>query len=161
MGYFLIAAVVVLADQLSKWWIVHSFRLYEVREVIPGLVNLVYVTNPGAAFSLLAEADTPWRHTFFLVVGLVAIAGLTAGYFVLRRQHRWYGPACALIAGGAVGNLVDRIRLGAVVDFLDVYLMNWHWPAFNVADSAICVGAGLFIVVSILESRKTTRRNVV
>jgi len=154
VGYFFLATLVIIADQLSKWWILSSFRLYESREIIPGFFNLVYVTNTGAAFSLLADVDSPWRHYFFLVVGLVAIIGLTAGYFILRRQHRWYGPAFALIAGGAAGNLIDRVRLGGVVDFFDVYAKGYHWPAFNIADSAICVGAGLFIVVSIFESRK-------
>ena len=156
--YFAIAAFVIIADQLSKLWVLNEFHLYESREIIPGFFNLVYVTNTGAAFSLLADVDSPWRHYFFLGIGLAAIAGLTVGYFVLRREHSWYGPAFACIAGGAAGNLVDRVRLGAVVDFLDVYIGQYHWPAFNVADSAICIGAGIFIVISLLESKKSIKR---
>ncbi|SHO45558.1 signal peptidase II [Desulfopila aestuarii] len=158
MGYFLLVIVVIVADQLSKWWILSSFRLYESREIIPGFFNLVYVTNTGAAFSMFADVDSPWRHYFFVGVGIVAIVGLTAGYFIMRRENRWYGPAFACIAGGAAGNLIDRVRLGAVVDFFDVYIQDYHWPAFNVADSAICVGAGIFIVLSILDRPKNSTK---
>ena len=160
MSYFFLAAVVILLDQLSKLWVLHSFQLYESREVIPGFFNLVYVTNTGAAFSMLADVQSPWRHYFFLGIGGAAVIGLTAGYFVLRKEHRWYGPAFACIAGGAVGNLIDRVRLGAVVDFLDVYAGEYHWPAFNIADSAICLGAFIFIVISIVETKKSTKRKV-
>lgn len=160
VAYFVLATLIIVADQLSKLWVLQSFLLYESREVIPGFFNLVYVTNSGAAFSLLADVDSPWRHYFFLGTGLAAVIGLTAGYFVLRREHRWYGPAFACIAGGAAGNLIDRVRLGAVVDFLDVYIGKYHWPAFNIADSAICIGAGIFIVVSLFESNKSKKRKV-
>lgn len=159
MGYLFIALFVVVADQLTKLWVLHSFHLYEAREIIPGFFNLVYVTNTGAAFSMLADVSSPWRHYFFLGVGTAAIIGLTAGSFIMRREHRWYVPAFACIAGGAVGNLIDRVRLGAVVDFLDVYIGEHHWPAFNVADSAICVGAALFIVISLIEQKKNTKGN--
>jgi signal peptidase II len=79
---------------------------------------------------------------------------------MLRKENHWYGPAFACIAGGALGNLIDRVRHGAVVDFLDVYVGKYHWPAFNVADSAICLGAFIFIVISIVESKKSTKRKV-
>ena len=152
----MIAVIVFIADQYTKYLIVNSFHLYESREVIPGFFNLVYVTNTAAAFSMFADVDSPWRHYFFLGIGTVAIVGLTIGYFVVRKEHRWYGPAFALVAGGACGNLIDRVRLGSVVDFLDVYVGKYHWPAFNVADSAICVGAAIFIAISIFESKKGT-----
>jgi signal peptidase II len=158
--YFVIAIFVILADQLSKLLVLDSFQLYESREIIPGFFNLVYVTNTGAAFSMLADVDSPWRHYFFLGIGLAAIVGLTVGYFMLRREHRWYGPAFACIAGGAAGNLIDRVRLGAVVDFLDIYVGKYHWPAFNIADSAICLGATIFIVISLFESKNSNKRKV-
>ncbi len=154
MIYYIIVLVVIACDQLTKIWILHAFQLYEVKEVIPGLFNLVYVTNSGAAFSMLAGVNSPWRHYFFLAVGLVACIGLTVAYYRFRKGHGGYGIALALIAGGALGNLIDRLRYGSVVDFLDFYLGEHHWPAFNVADSAICVGAVLFLVVNILEERK-------
>jgi len=160
VGYFLLAIAVVAADQLRKWLVLSTFHLYESREIIPGFFNLVYVTNTGAAFSMLADVASPWRHYFFLGVGMAAIIGLTAGYFVLREEHRWYGPAFACIAGGAAGNLIDRLRLGAVVDFLDVYIGDYHWPAFNIADSAICVGAAIFILVSLQEIKMQKKRKV-
>jgi signal peptidase II len=156
--YFLIVFSILAADQLSKYWVVSSFQMFETREVIPGLFNLVYVTNPGAAFSMLADVDSPWRHYFFLGVGTLAIIGLTVGYFLYGREHRLYLPAFSLITGGAAGNLIDRVYRGEVVDFLDVHVGDLHWPAFNVADSAICVGAGIFILVSLLESKKEKER---
>ena len=154
MIYLIVAAVTVIADQLTKAWVLNSFQLYESRAVIPDFFNLVYVTNTGAAFSILADVDSVWKHYFFLGIGGVAVTGLTIAWFRMRKESILYGVALALICGGAVGNLIDRIRFGSVVDFLDFHLAGHHWPAFNIADSAICVGAGLFLVVNILESRK-------
>lgn len=160
MGYLILTLAVVLLDQLSKWWIIGSMRLFESREVIPGFFNIVYVTNTGAAFSILADVDSPWRHYFFLGVAAVAVIGLTIAYFAMRRESRWYGLAFGSIAGGAIGNLIDRVRHGAVVDFLDVYIGEYHWPAFNVADSAICIGAVAFLWISIAESKHQPKRKV-
>jgi len=154
MAYFGILAAVICIDQLTKAWVLNSFQLYESRVVIPGLFNLVYVTNKGAAFSVLADVDSPWRHYFFLGIGSVAIVGLTVAWFRMRKENRLYTAALALICGGAGGNLLDRLRFGWVVDFLDFHLRGNHWPAFNIADSAICVGAGLFLIVNIYEVRK-------
>ena len=154
MNFVIFSVAAIFLDQLSKAWILSSFQLYESREVIPGLFNLVYVTNTGAAFSMLADVDSPWKHYFFLGIGGVAIVGLTIGWLKLRKENNLYGVALALIAGGAAGNLIDRMRFGSVVDFLDFYFGSYHWPAFNIADSAICIGAGLFLIVNIYESRK-------
>ncbi len=156
MWYLLIATLVVVLDQLSKAIILANFQLYEVRAVIPGFFNLVYVQNPGAAFSFLAEVDSPWRHYFFVVVSLGAVAGLSWYYFSCRTGigAKKAAFAVGLLAGGAVGNLIDRIRLGVVTDFLDFYYDSWHWPAFNVADSAICVGAGLLVIFNIFFDNK-------
>ncbi len=153
MLYSLILLLVVVADQLTKQWVTSSFRLFESRELVEGLLYFTYVTNTGAAFSLFADVDSPWRHYFFVTVAVVAMIGLTATYIYTRKNHRLYGVALALIAGGAMGNLIDRIRLGAVVDFIDVMIGTYHWPAFNIADSAICVGVGLFLVININEER--------
>ena len=157
MSYYLPLVLAVILDQLTKFWILRSFELYESREIIPGFFNLVYVTNTGAAFSMLAGVDSPWRHYFFLGVGVVACAGLTFAYYRFRAAHRFYSLALGLIAGGALGNLIDRLRYGAVIDFLDFHLGGYHWPAFNVADSAICVGAVLFLIVNIIEEKQKTR----
>lgn len=157
MCYYLIVLLVIATDQLTKLLILQTFQLYEVKEIIPGFFNLVYVTNTGAAFSMLAGVDSPWRHYFFLGIGVVACIGLTIAYYRFRSSHGGYGIALALIAGGALGNLIDRVRLGSVVDFLDFYFGSYHWPAFNVADSAICIGAVLFLIVNVLEERKNSR----
>ncbi len=148
MWYSFVVLVVVILDQLSKAVVIENFRLYEVKAVVPGFFNLVYVKNPGAAFSFLADVDSPWRHYFFIAVSVVALAGLTYYYFRWREEigEKKTALALGLLAGGAVGNLIDRVRLGAVTDFLDVYYGSWHWPAFNVADSAICVGAVLLVI---------------
>ena len=138
-------------DQLTKFLVVSSLSLYEQIEVIPGFFNLVYVTNPGAAFSMLADIDSPWRHYFFVIVGFLALVFLTIYWFQLRQRAPMQGLAIALIAGGALGNLVDRLRTGAVIDFIDLYWRAYHWPAFNIADSAICIGVGLFLVLSFKE----------
>jgi signal peptidase II len=122
--YTLVVLLAVVLDQLTKLWILRSFELYESREIIPGLFNLVYVTNTGAAFSFLADIDSPWRHHFFLGVGLLATIGLTLYYYRLRAVHRGYAIALDLVVGGALGNLIDRLRLGSVVDFL-----TFTWPA--------------------------------
>ncbi len=147
MAYFVIILITVAADQLTKFFVVDLLQLYESREIISGFFNLVYVTNKGAAFSFLADMHSPWRHYFFLGIGSVALVGLTIAYWKLRKIQPLYCWPLALIAGGAVGNLIDRVRFGAVIDFLDFYVGNIHWPAFNVADSAICVGVGLFLLI--------------
>jgi signal peptidase II len=145
----LLVFVVVLADQLTKLWIMNSLPLHGKRIIIPGLFNLVYVTNTGAAFGLLAGEHTVWRQVFFIVVAVVALGAIFFAYRQVKTKGIVFVFAAGLIAGGAIGNLVDRIRFGAVVDFLDFYIKNYHWPAFNVADSAITVGVGLFLAASI------------
>lgn len=152
--YFVIVVLVIVSDQLTKLWIVNNFKLYDVREVIPGFFNIIYVVNTGAAFSMFADVDSPWRHYFFVIIGLVAIVGLSYFTYTLRKEHSLFAIGLGLIAGGAIGNLIDRLYYGHVVDFLDVYVKGYHWPAFNVADSAICVGAVLYLVMTLLQARQ-------
>jgi signal peptidase II len=137
-----LAGVVIALDQLSKAWVLAAFRLGERLE-ITGFFNLVLVFNSGAAFSFLADAGG-WQKWFFVVLALAVSAWLV----VMLRQHvgeRLLALALALVLGGALGNVIDRVRFGAVVDFLDVHAAGWHWPAFNVADSAITVGVALLL----------------
>jgi signal peptidase II len=157
VGYYIAAILAIVLDQLTKFLILESFQLYESREIIPGFFNLVYVTNTGAAFSMLADVDSPWRHYFFLIVGVIACISLTIVYYRIGKSHPLYAVALGLIAGGALGNIIDRLRHGSVVDFLDFHLSGHHWPAFNVADSAICVGAVVFLIINILEEKNKTR----
>jgi signal peptidase II len=151
MPYFIIVTITLLLDQLTKQLIAQRLSLFESIEVIPGFFNLTYVTNRGAAFSILADVDSWWRHPFFILVGVAALSGLTLLYFRMRREAPVQSIGLALIAGGALGNLIDRIRVGAVIDFIDVHWSGYHWPAFNIADSAICIGVGIFLIFSFIE----------
>lgn len=152
--YFIILLVLLGLDQLTKYLIVLNLELYEVRPLIPGMFNLVHVTNKGAAFSMFASVDSPLRHYFFVAVNSAAFIGLTIAAWKMSAQHLLYRLSFAMIAAGAVGNLIDRLRFGAVIDFLDFYVGSFHWPAFNVADSAICVGVALLFVMNVIEMKK-------
>lgn len=156
MAYLGIIIVVLAIDQLTKMAVVSAFSLYEKVVVLPGCFNLTYVTNRGAAFSMLAEIDSPWRHYFFITVSSLAIILLTILWFRVRQKSPVQGWGLALIAGGAIGNLIDRVRFGAVIDFIDLHWRGYHWPAFNIADSAICVGVGIFMILSLTEKEKAT-----
>ena len=149
-----IAALVIIIDQLTKLWIMTNFALYEQQNVIPGLFDLVYVTNTGAAFGFLAGSKNLLRQVFFVGVALVALVVIVYAYGHLKRQGKIFVYALGLIGGGAIGNLIDRLRFGSVVDFLDFYLGSYHWPAFNAADSAITVGVGLFLLGTLLQHLK-------
>lgn len=147
-----LAALVVALDQASKQWVLGSFQLMESLVVTP-FFNLVLVFNSGAAFSFLAGAGG-WQKWFFVVLALVISAWLV----VMLRQHakeKLMPTALALILGGALGNVIDRLRFDAVVDFLDFHLAGWHWPAFNVADSAITVGVVLMLLHQLLLSKES------
>ena len=149
-----IAATVVIVDQLTKLWIMTNFALHEQLHIIPGFFDLVYVTNTGAAFGFLAGSKTWLRQAFFVTVSIAALVVMVFAYGHLRKQARIFVYALGLIAGGAVGNFIDRLRFGAVVDFLDFYLGSYHWPAFNAADSAITVGVALFLLGTLLQHMK-------
>ena len=155
-----IAALVVIIDQLTKLWIMTNLGLHEQQNVISGFFNLVYVTNTGAAFGFLAGSKSWLRQVFFVGVAVVALGVIVYAYGHLKRQGRIFVYALGLIGGGAIGNLIDRLRFGSVVDFLDFYFGSYHWPAFNAADSAITVGVGLFMLGTLLqhmEEKRTTQ----
>jgi signal peptidase II len=145
------AGLVVLLDQLSKWWVVNTFELHESLPLIPGFFNLTFITNTGAAFGMLAGEQGLGRQVFFGAVALVALVVLYFAFREYRARGQLYIVAIGLVAGGALGNLIDRLRLGYVIDFLDLYYRQYHWPAFNVADSAITIGVALFILASLKE----------
>jgi signal peptidase II len=147
----LLAGLIIVADQLTKWLIMSRFGLYEIKVVVPGFFNLTYLHNTGAAFGLLANANPAWRPYFFIGIALLALVFVFFAFRQYRRRSAVYMFAFAFIAGGAMGNLIDRVRFGSVVDFLDFYVSGYHWPAFNVADSAIVVGVGLFLLASLLD----------
>jgi signal peptidase II len=140
--WFVISALVIVLDQVAKYWVSQSLAPGASIPVMP-FFNLVLTYNTGAAFSFLSQASG-WQRGFFIVIA--ALASLFIIYFI-RRYHRerYFSIGLSLILGGALGNLWDRIVLGHVVDFLDFYIQAHHWPAFNVADSAITCGAALLI----------------
>jgi signal peptidase II len=139
-----IIGIVLVIDQLTKYVIEKRVRLYEIITVIPGFFNITHVRNKGAAFSLFSGAPGAFRSVFFTSVSLVAIAVIAM--FIKKTRERLLIVSFSLIAGGALGNLIDRVRYGEVVDFIQWYVKSWYWPSFNVADSAISIGVTLLAI---------------
>jgi signal peptidase II len=145
-----LSLVVILLDQLSKWLVLSSLVPYQAVELLPNL-NLTLMFNPGAAFSFLAEAGG-WQRWLFAGFALLVTLALVIWLWRLRRNEQWLALGLALIIGGAVGNLIDRVAYGHVVDFIQVYLpliplrLFNPWPAFNIADSAISIGVVLLMI---------------
>jgi len=157
LRYFLLALVagtVIIIDQLTKLSIMQNMRLHESIPIIPNLFSLTYIRNPGAAFGLLAGSSNAFRTLFFGVTSLFAL-GLLGTILVRLPANDWMGQlSIASILGGAIGNLLDRLQYGEVIDFLDVYIETYHWPAFNVADSAISVGVVFLIIHFAFEKKE-------
>ena len=154
MAHWLWLSLLVLAlDQATKWVVDHSMRVYESIELAP-FFQLTYLRNQGAAFSFLSNAGG-WQRWFFVALSVVFSAGIT--YWLVRMPpgRHWEAAAWSLVLGGAVGNLIDRVLFGYVIDFLDVFYAQWHWPAFNVADSAITIGIVMLLVDSFRAQRTT------
>ena len=145
----LTGAILVL-DQVTKALVSAALRLHESRSIIPGFLSLTLVHNTGAAFGSLAGESSPLRTAFFLVVSVVAMGVVLWLLLRLRPEQKVEAVALSLIFGGAVGNVIDRIRFGKVIDFIDVFYRSYHWPAFNVADAAISVGVFLLFWCLIL-----------
>ena len=145
-----VAAIVVILDKLTKAVITNYFILHQSIEIIRGLFNITYIRNPGAAFGIFRDVSGTFRTIFLTGISFTALIII---FFVYRNTKGAASRiAFSLIAGGAVGNLIDRLRFGEVIDFLDFYIGQYHWPAFNVADSAITVG--VFIAVLFLHRDK-------
>jgi len=149
-----IGIIILLADQISKFWVRYSFDLGQLDPLIPGFFNLTYLRNTGAAWGML--------HGYNTWLGLLSIVVL-AGLIFFRRsfisnvlEHK---IALGCLIGGIAGNLVDRIKLGYVTDFLDFHIGEWHWPAFNIADAAICTGVGIYILSALWISHHPLREN--
>lgn len=139
-------AMVVLFDQASKALIRHSLPLHESMRVVPGLLNFTHVRNTGAAFGILNAVDFPFKTGLIAVVATAALIGVAFYARALSHQQLLARTGLALILGGAAGNLIDRVAVGSVVDFVDVYWRSYHFWAFNVADSAITIGVALLIL---------------
>lgn len=143
-----VATVVVTLDQLTKFWVRQALPLGASRTVVEGFFDLVHVANRGAAFGFLNRQDIGWQNGLFLAVACLAVAVVIFLVRQAREDEKLHVLGLAAILAGAVGNAIDRLLQGYVTDFLDVYYGQWHWPAFNVADAAICVGAGLVLLTT-------------
>jgi len=139
-----IVGLVLVLDQFTKHVVETRIRLYDVITVVPGFFNITHVRNKGAAFGMLSSLPDFWRSAFFIGVTIVAVAAVIA--LILKTNDRLPVYAFSLIAGGAMGNLIDRIRYGEVVDFIQWYVRSHYWPSFNVADSAITIGVVLLAI---------------
>ena len=146
-----LSLLVIVLDQVAKIWASHSLNFNQPLAVFPYL-NLTLLYNTGAAFSLLAQAGG-WQRWFLTLLALLVSIFITTWLMRLQRQQKWLAVALALILGGALGNVIDRMLYGYVIDFIDVYYQHWHWPAFNIADSAISVGA-LMLVIDAFKSQR-------
>ena len=151
----IVSLIVLVLDQATKLHIAYHFPYGASMTVIDGFFSLVHVRNQGAAFGILA--DSAMRVPFFVTVAVLACLGLLWYLSRLREDQRFLQFSLALIFAGAVGNLIDRIRLGEVIDFIDIYWRSYHWPAFNVADSAITVGVVLLLIDTFIEERRNKR----
>ena len=146
LGYYGLSLAIFAVDRLTKRIIESRVSVFDTHTVIPGFFDIVHARNPGAAFSMFADSTSAWRPVFLIGLSLAALA-LVA--IILRNATRLDRPTAiglSLILGGALGNVFDRITTGAVTDFLDFYIGDLHWPAFNVADSAIVIGSCLLLI---------------
>ncbi len=152
----IITAIIMVLDQATKLYVDANFRLHETMPVVRGFFHLTYVRNKGAAFGILS--DNAVRIPFFITVSIIAMIGILWYVRRIRDDQKLSLFSLSLIFSGAFGNLVDRIRLGEVIDFLDVFWQRHHWPAFNVADSAITVGVVLLFIDMWREERNTAEK---
>ncbi|RMD83228.1 MAG: signal peptidase II [Candidatus Dadabacteria bacterium] len=155
---WVVAASVVVIDRVTKLLVMRAIAEGASVDVVPGFLALTYVRNPGAAFGLFAAASSPVRDVFLVAVGVAAVVGL--GWLLVRLplEQRWQRLAAAAVIGGALGNLYDRLAYGKVVDFVDVYVGRWHWPAFNVADSCITLGVSVLALAALAGDRSKETR---
>jgi len=151
-----IASVGIIIDQLTKIAVDRSMQLFDSIPIVEHFFHLTYVRNRGAAFSFLSNAS--WRLPFFITVSIIAAIVILVAFQKMRDDQKLAHTSLALIFSGAVGNLIDRVRLGEVIDFLDAHWYRHHWPAFNVADSLICVGVFL-LAIDMLQEEKRLKKN--
>ena len=145
--YLVLISVLLFLDQLTKFVIGRTLDLYENIQVVPGFAGLTHVQNKGAIFGFLSQSGSPIFRTLLLAASFLALALIVYYFLKASAADRALKIALSLILAGALGNQLDRIIRGYVIDFLDLYIKNWHWPTFNVADSCISIGAVLLIFV--------------
>ena len=147
-----LAVIVIVLDQLTKQIAANVLEMYQPVAVMP-MFNWTLMHNTGAAFSFLSD-EGGWQRWFFTTVAIIVSTVLIAWTSKLKADEKWQAIAFALILGGAIGNVIDRIAHGYVIDFIDVYYQQWHWPAFNIADSGIFVGVAVLIIESFRQHKR-------
>ncbi len=147
-----LALIVVLIDQVSKWLASSHLTPHQIISVIPGFFNIVLVKNRGMAFGIFNQTK-PGFACIFLLATTIAAIGVILFFLWAKRNHIWLTIGLSLILGGALGNLIDRVRMGHVIDFLDFHLADYHWPAFNMADSAVTVGT-FWLLFNVIKGRR-------
>jgi signal peptidase II len=156
--HFLIAVGVIMLDRVTKWLVATRVDLHDSISILPGFVRLTHVQNSGAAFGLFADSTSEWKTSILIMFSTIALIVVSALLWKNSHSITVTGVGLSLILGGAVGNLWDRLLYGRVVDFLDFYISQYHWPAFNIADSAIVIGA-LLLVAETLLARSPAEQN--
>ena len=146
------ALIILLLDQASKWLAINYLESYQTLSIIPGFFNIVLVKNRGMAFGIFSQSSSEFYCYFLILATIVAMGIILFIFFFQKKNQTWMTVGLSLIFGGAMGNLVDRVRFGYVVDFLDFFLKGYHWPAFNVADSAVTAGT-FCVLINIIKGR--------
>ncbi|MGA7908723.1 MAG: signal peptidase II [Candidatus Sulfotelmatobacter sp.] len=157
--HLFIALAVVLLDRWSKRLVAHRLALYAHIQIIPGFFRITHTENTGAAFSLFADSPAPWKTAMLIAFSVIALVVVSVLLWNDNHAHAATGIGLSLIMGGALGNLWDRVTSGRVVDFLLFYVKRYQWPVFNLADSAIVVGAGLLVLEILFSRAKDTTHN--
>lgn len=148
-----VGVVIVVLDQITKTLVMHTMHLHESIPIIAGFFNLTYIRNPGAAFGMFATTNSAFRLIFFVGTSIFALGLLGTIFYRMHPSDVWGQLSVSGIFGGAIGNLLDRLQYGEVVDFLDFYMGGYHWPAFNVADSAISVGVVSLLILFAMDKK--------
>jgi signal peptidase II len=142
-----LSAFIFLADQVSKYFVIKYLTLWQPKYLLP-VLNFTFAVNTGASFSFLQDAGG-WQRWLFIAIAVIVCVLILRWLQRLPRARNWAAGALALVLGGALGNLFDRVVRGVVIDFIQVYYQNWYYPTFNVADSAICIGIAIWIIISL------------
>ncbi len=157
----LITCLVVLSlDQFTKYTVQKDLPLHHRVEVIPGFFNLTHVRNTGGAFGIFGGRRSGWGTLFFMGVSVLAIGSILFFIQRIKEHEKILALSFSLVLAGAIGNLIDRLRYGEVIDFLEFYLSSFFWPAFNIADSAICIGIGLMAFQLVIGDQKRSKRGM-
>ena len=149
-----VSLVLIALDQITKMFVTHTMHLHESIPGIKDFFNLTYIRNPGAAFGIFATTNSAFRLIFFVGESTFALGLLGTIFYRLHPDDVWGQLTVSSIFGGAIGNLIDRLRYGEVIDFLDFHISGYHWPAFNVADSAISIGVVSLLIIFSLDKKK-------